>query len=455
MTFFSQNPYTGICFEKMAASNRIVWDEQLEKATSASQKWASLPLSERTRPIGLLSQLLEREKEHLAHLCAEEMGKPLSQGLAEVEKCIRLCIWCRDHAAEALADRIVKAQDLHARIAYRPLGPLLGIMPWNFPYWQTLRFGLPALTAGNPVLIKPAPQMLRASRALDKIMQEAFRMEGLYQTVYLDVEDIEAFVGVGIIAGVSLTGSARAGRVVAKLAGAHLLPSVLELGGSDPFILLPDAPLEKAVWTAYQSRMANNGQTCLAAKRFIVHEQVREAFVEQFSEMLRRAPIGDPLTKDTFFTCLAREDLAQNLEDQLSRAMQGGAKELLRVKRPGGRATHFAPALVADANPESPLWREEVFGPVAVLRGFETREEMLRLANDTAYGLGATIWTTDIDAAVELAAGIQAGTVAVNGQVRSDPRLPFGGVKHSGYGRELGLEGFRVFCNVQTIILPA
>jgi succinate-semialdehyde dehydrogenase/glutarate-semialdehyde dehydrogenase len=454
MAFYSHNPYTGIRHAERPAASRSEWESQLQNANEAFTYWSHRPMDARGQPLLALAHGLDREKYRLAYLCAEEMGKPLDQGLAEIEKCIRLCAYCRDQAPNALADRIVQEPDLKARVSYRPLGPLLGIMPWNFPIWQTLRFALPALCAGNVVLIKPAPQMLRTSQALDAILCEAYALEGLYQTVYLDVSDMDAFLGTGIVAGVSLTGSARAGRDVGRLAGTHLLPSVLELGGSDPFIVMADAAVEKAVWTAFHSRMANNGQTCLAAKRFILHESVRDTFIHQFGEMLRRATSGAPLEKGVYFSCLARADLAHALQDQLDRAVALGAEPLISMPANTGLVTHIPPALLAHDDPQSPLWKEEVFGPVAVVRTFSTTEEMLQYANDNAYGLGATIWTTHVEAGLEAAASIQAGTVAINGQVRSDPRLPFGGVKQSGYGRELGLEGFRAFCNVQSILLP-
>lgn len=431
------------------------WVPVLEMASLGQKRWRRMSIQDRIGVISGVIHALDQNKHELATMAGQEMGKPISQALSEIDKCVRMCQFYSQHAGNYLASRTIKDADLKGFVQYHPLGVVLGIMPWNFPYWQTLRFAIPALLAGNAVLIKPAPQMLRSANLLEGFVKEAIPIPGIYSNFFIEPQSIEEILGSGLISGVSLTGSEKAGRSIAALSGAQLIPSVLELGGSDPLIVLPDADLHRAAKTAVLSRMTNNGQTCIAAKRWLVHNAVTEEFLALCQQELHGLKIGPPESFGSFFTCLAREDLAQTIVCQVQDALDNGAESTDIPRRKPSFSTHLAPRILTKIDRNMRVWKEEVFGPVGVLLEFTEWEEALELANDSSYGLGASIWTKNIPLAQNFAASLDVGTVAINGLVRSDPRLPFGGVKRSGFGRELSQEGLYAFCNIKSLILDA
>jgi succinate-semialdehyde dehydrogenase / glutarate-semialdehyde dehydrogenase len=450
--FYSEHPFTGLRVSEQGPLSDQEALRILGLAVEAGSPWGRLTLSERSESLLRVASGLQKERKALALLAGEEMGKPFLQGLAEVDKCMLLCRYIAGHAAEWLAGRSISEEDLQARVLYQPLGVVLGVMPWNFPYWQILRFAIPALMAGNTVMIKPAPQMLRTSRALQDIFDQAFPLPGICSHLLIDIHQLPLLLDTGLIAGVALTGSERAGASFAALAGARLIPAILELGGSDAFLVLEDADLNMAVRTAVRSRMANNGQTCLAAKRLLVHESKAEAFAKAFEAETNALAFGPPEDSKAFFTCLARTDLADNLQAQIDDALASGARLRWKADRGVVPRTHFAPLVLDNIHREMRVWKEEVFGPVAVIQSFRSEEEGLAMANDTVFGLGASVWTRDPDMGLRFAEALRTGTVTINGHVRSDPRLPFGGIRRSGFGRELGPEGMYAFCNVKSVI---
>lgn len=453
--FFSHQPFTGQLILEREPWGPEKWAPVLDMAWSQQKPWRRKTVIERIQSLSGLVGVLEARKQELAILAGEEMGKPIRQAEAEIDKCIWMCRYYLQHAEDIMTPRSIQDKDLQGLVQYQPLGVVLGIMPWNFPFWQTLRFAIPALLAGNAVLIKPAPQMLRSADLLEEIMSAVLPFHGLFRNLFVEPESLEGILDTERIAGVSLTGSERAGRSIASLAGLHVLPTVLELGGSDAFIVFPDADLEKAARTAVLSRMTNNGQTCIAAKRWLVHKDIADDFLALSHRELDALQTGPPSSYDSFFTCLAREDLADTVERQVRDALDKGAVLTTGPRSSVERPTHYAPRVLTNVQTNMNVWKEEVFAPVGVLATFSEWDEALDMANDTSYGLGASIWTKDNSKALSWAALLDVGTVAINGLVRSDPRLPFGGVKRSGYGRELGPEGMHSFCNIQSVILDA
>lgn len=449
--FYSRNPYTGVLREEFPPISLQEAEDQLRRCSKSQEKWQTSTLTERGRVLRKLDKILGQHREELALMAASEMGKPLDQGLAEVDKCAWLCRVIADQGPSWLLPSRTEEKTMDVTVHYRPVGVVLGIMPWNYPYWQILRFAIPTLYAGNAVLIKPAPQLPGCTQSLIRLMALATGESDLTQPLFLDVDQLDPFLSTGLINGVSLTGSDQAGRSLAALAGRYLIPAVLELGGSDPFIVAADADLDKALQTAVLSRMTNNGQTCLAAKRFIIHESVHEAFLAGFKTQLAVLPAGDPRQTGVFFSCMARPDLAASVGRQVQASLSQGADLYVEMDRASfPQETGFPPSILHGVSPGMPAWDEEVFGPVAVVTTFRSEDEMVRLANHSPYGLGASLWTRDRHLAERWSRVIQAGTLAINTIVRSDPRFPFGGIKASGHGRELGKEGIRAFTNVQT-----
>lgn len=454
--FESVNPYTG----ELLGSEPALTDRQLSKRLVLAQSaflgfWKLLPIEDRVWRVSRMADSLLANREDLARELTLEMGKPISQARAEIDKCAWLCRHAASVAAEQLAPRTVHDENLRASVNHRPLGGLLGIMPWNFPYWQSLRFAIPAMLAGNVVLVKPAPNVTRSAMRLSRLLEEAIGEPGVFQTLLIDHSQIESVIAHPFIAGVSLTGSERAGSAVAALAGKHLKKCLLELGGSDAFIVFEDADLEEATQAALTSRMGNNGQTCIAAKRLIVQQSVLSRFTDAFLSPVSSLQCEDPLSDHARLSCLARPDLSDALTRQVSATLALGARPLLSGGLMPGSETRFMPWVLTDIPPASPAATEELFGPVASIFAVPDAEAAITLANATRFGLGTSIWTSDLDRAVTIASQIEAGTIAINQMVASDPRLPFGGVKHSGFGRELGPEGFLEFSNIQSITLPS
>ncbi len=409
--------------------------------------WRRLELSERIGPLKQLSKLLLEKKEGLARMASLEMGKPLVQSEGEIEKCAWLCDHYAEHAEAYLANEPVEIDAAKAWVAYEPMGVILGIMPWNFPYWQALRFALPTILAGNVVLLKHAPNVQGCAEALEALMLEAGFPESTFTNIPIPVQYVSGLIEHPDVMGVSLTGSERAGKAVGRAAGEALKPSLLELGGSNAFIVLADADIEKSVDLGMSARLQNNGQSCIAAKRFILEASIADDFVDCLLEKLDGISIGDPLDRITQLGPLARVDLAENLQKQVLASIRKGASKLHGAEVEGA----MYPATVLDKlAPGMPAFDEETFGPVFGISRVSGAEEAAYLANSTRYGLGVSICTADVERALGLGKKLKDGALFINEMVKSHPALPFGGSGISGYGRELGSQGIRAFCNVKT-----
>ena len=447
----SRNPATGELLKTFAPLGAGELEARLGRAQTAFHDWARRSFADRARLLTQVADRLERDADELGRLMTLEMGKPIGAARDEALKCARGCRYYAEHAAGFLQDEDIATDAARSYVRYEPLGAVLAIMPWNFPFWQVLRFAAPALMAGNVALLKHAPNVPQCAVAIESIFREAGAPEGVFQTLLIDVDQVPALLGDPRVAAVTLTGSERAGRDVAGRAGGALKKSVLELGGSDPFIVMPSADLARAVETAVRSRTLNNGQSCIAAKRFIVHDAIADAFVEAFVRKMASLRIGDPMDPSTEVGPLARADLRDALTAQVRDTIARGA-HVLTGGAPLDRAGYFYPPTVLTNIPrESPAYRDELFGPVASIFRVTDIDEAIAIANDTRFGLGASVWTRDHAERDRFAAEIVAGQVFVNAMVASDPRVPFGGVKSSGYGRELSAQGIREFVNIKTV----
>ena len=445
------NPATGAQIERFEYMSAGEIDARLDNAVAAQRSWRREPIADRMNLLRSLAQALRADAESLAQTAVREMGKPIGQARAEVEKCAWCCEYFAEHAQAMLAEREVHVDGARSYVALRPLGVIFAIMPWNFPFWQVFRAAVPAIAAGNAVVLKHADSTTRCALEIDRIFRQAGALDALFQTLLIGHEDADARISDPRIAAVTLTGSERAGVAVASAAGQSLKKSVLELGGSDPFIVLADADIDAAVEFAVKSRFQNNGQSCIAAKRFVIEAPVYDRFLRHFAEAAQSQRIGDPLDEKTQLGPLARADLRDALHRQVTDSVVDGARIITGGKPIDGPGFFFEPTVVADVEINSPLFREETFGPAAAVIRANDDEHAIELANASAYGLGANIWTRDVAHATRMAAQIEAGMVFVNGMVASDPRLPFGGVKRSGYGRELSELGLHEFVNEQTV----
>ena len=426
-------------------------DEAVAAAVAAQRTWRAMTIRERAKPMRRAAELLRERAARYGALITAEMGKPIVEAEAEVTKCGLACEHYADHAAEYLADTPVATESLESYVAYEPLGTILAIMPWNFPFWQVFRAGAPTLMAGNGIVLKHASNVPQSALACEEVLRDAGFPEGLLRTVLVEGRDTERLIADERIAAVTLTGSSEVGARIASLAAARLKKQVLELGGSDPFIVLADADLDHAARTAARARNQNNGQSCIAAKRFIVEESVADEFGVRFADAVRALRVGDPAERDTNVGPLARGDLRDTLERQVAESRRMGAEPIVGGERVNGRGYFYAPTILDGVTEAMPAFREETFGPVAALIRARDADHAIELANDTPYGLGAAVWTRDLEGARAMARRIQAGSVFVNGLVASDPRMPMGGVKRSGYGRELGRHGIWEFVNIQTV----
>ncbi|MFM8386819.1 MAG: aldehyde dehydrogenase family protein [Planctomycetia bacterium] len=450
MRYASVDPCTGIEHHAFATAPDHEVEAAVVAAVGAAARARAQPPAARAPRLRALAGLLEREAARLARLAASEMGKPLAQGEAEVRKCAQGLRWVADEGPGLLAPEPRPADGHEAFARHEPLGPLLGLMPWNFPFWQVLRFAGPALLAGNTVLLKHAPSVPRCALALEALLHESGLGEGAYANLFLAEAQAAALVVDPRVRGVSLTGSTRAGRAVGALAGGALKPCVLELGGSDPFIVFADAPLGEVVAAAVEARCQNSGQSCIAAKRFLVQQPAYAAFRDAFAAALGALRMGSPLDPATQVGPLARVDLRDHLAAQVQASVALGARAVVGGRVPPGPGAWYPPTLLEQVPPGAPAATEELFGPVAVLACFEDEEQALALAHATPYGLGASVWTADLARARRMLARLEAGSVFANGIVRSDPRWAFGGVRDSGLGRELGPEGLRAFTSTKT-----
>ncbi|HEX2852969.1 MAG TPA: NAD-dependent succinate-semialdehyde dehydrogenase [Opitutaceae bacterium] len=451
MSFVSINPATGqrLSIHRAFASTQI--SAAMAKAHAAFLGWRELSPSGRASHLRAVARVLREQGDELARLAAEEMGKPVAQGRAEVEKCAGVCEFYARHARDWLADQRPSGAPQQAHVTFEPLGVILAIMPWNFPFWQAFRAAAPALMAGNTMVLKHAGNVAACALAIEQVFVEAEVPAGLFQNLLVSSKEIPALIADPRIRGITLTGSTEAGRSVAAAAGKALKPVVLELGGSDPYLILADADLDRAAETCAEARLLNSGQSCVCAKRFIVVESVRRAFEKKFVARLAARRVGDPLAPDTDVGPLARHDLRDALHGQVVASLKRGARLLLGGKIPKGAGFFYPPTALTDVRKGMPAYAEELFGPVAAIIPVRDEEAAIATANETIYGLGAAIFTRDRRRAREIVPRLDAGMVFVNACVRSDAALPFGGTKQSGHGRELGIDGLRSFVNAKTV----
>ncbi len=447
----SINPYSGETVEEIHYWNGSTLEAALKRASVVAPSWRTTPLEQRCAHVREIAVVLRRRKRELAELITREMGKLIGEAEAEVEKCAWVCDYYAEEGPGFLQDEAIDSDAGRSFIAYQPLGTVLAVMPWNFPLWQVFRFAAPALVAGNSVLLKHASNVPGAARMIEAVILEAGVPEGVFTSLMISAQQVEQVIADPRIAAVTLTGSDAAGRKVAAAAGGHLKKSVLELGGSDAFIVLEDADLEKAVEVGVLSRFLNGGQSCIAAKRFIVVEAIAERFMERFQVAVEALQLGDPLDSTTMLAPMARGDLRDELHQQVEESIAAGAVAVTGCAPVEGSMAGYQPSILDRVEPGMRAYREELFGPVAIVIRAKDEADAVRIANDNPFGLGGSVWTVDLQRGERVARQIETGAVFVNGLVKSDPRLPFGGVKQSGYGRELSRMGMLEFVNAKTI----
>jgi succinate-semialdehyde dehydrogenase/glutarate-semialdehyde dehydrogenase len=446
----SVNPFNGSVLGEFAEHDAQTVSRKLDTAARTFRSWKQQTFAQRAGLMRRAAEGLRAKKAEYATIISTEMGKVLAESESEVEKCASACDYFAENAERFLTDQLIPTEASRSLVAFQPLGPVLAIMPWNFPFWQVFRFAAPSLMAGNVGLLKHASNVTQCSLAIERVFQEAGFPEGAFQSLLVGSKAIEGIIADDRVAAVTLTGSEFAGTQVASVAGKHLKKTVLELGGSDPFIVLDDADLVLSARVATQSRMQNAGQSCIAAKRFIVVRSVRDAFVDRFKKTVAELRQGDPLDRNTTVGPLARVDLAEALENQMKASMTAGAKLIKGGKRNGA---NFEPSILDDARPGMPAFDEEIFGPIAAIVAVNDEKEAIEMANRNRYGLGASVWTRDAQRGERVARELESGCVFVNSLMRSDQRLPFGGIKKSGYGRELSELGIKEFTNAKTIYI--
>ncbi|MBP1909615.1 NAD-dependent succinate-semialdehyde dehydrogenase [Methanolobus bombayensis] len=447
----SVNPATGELNGEFNLYSQQVVDEKIGNSRKAFAQWKNEPLCERTFSIECVGEVLRNRKEELAELITKEMGKPIRESMSEIEKCAWTCDYFSRNAESFLEPEFVETDAETSGFVYEPMGTVLSIMPWNFPFWQALRFGIPALAGGNTVLLKHASNVPMCALEIEKIFAEAGMPEGVYQTLLVDGPTASSLISKDEINAVTFTGSQPAGEKVAEAAGRSIKKVVLELGGSDPLIVLEDADIEKVAEAAVSARFQNCGQSCIAAKRLLVDEKIAEAFTDRFIDKVAELNIGDPMDQNTDMGPLSSEAQRDIIEKQMARTLEMGAKVLLEGGSPEGDGFFYQPVVLSDINKEAPVVREETFGPVAPIITFNNDEEAIKLANSTEFGLGASIWSKETERAMRMTRHIEAGNIAINNLVASDPRLPFGGMKKSGIGRELYRIGMLEFMTVKSM----
>lgn len=453
MSLDAVNPATGETLKSYDEMTPRQVAAAIEEAHAAWASWRAVPFADRARPMKKAAVILRERKEEFARLMALEMGKPFKQGVAEAEKCALGCDYYADNAEAHLAPEIVKTEASKSYVAFEPLGVVLAVMPWNFPFWQVFRFAAPALMAGNTGVLKHASNVPGCAIAIEDVFVQAGFPKGVFRTLLIGSGQVKSVIEHKLVSAVTLTGSTPAGKAVASQAGAVLKKTVLELGGSDPYIVLEDADLEHAVNTCATSRLINSGQSCVNAKRFVVVEPLVAAFSEKLVAAMKSKRVGDPLAEGVDVGPQARPDLRDELHKQVTESVAKGARLLLGGEIPPGNGSFYPPTVLADVKPGMPAYEEELFGPVASIFAARDEAEAVRIANDSIFGLGAAVFTKDAARGERIARQLEAGCTFVNALVASDPRLPFGGVKESGYGRELGTYGIKEFVNIKTVFI--
>ncbi len=456
MPIASTNPATGETVQTFEPLDPAQLDEKLQRASETWRSYRRTSFADRAQMMIRAAEILETEKKNFARLMTLEMGKPINAAVQEAEKCALVCRYYADNAERHLANEVVETNATTSYVKFQPLGVVLAVMPWNFPFWQVFRFAAPSLMAGNVGLLKHSSNVPQCALAIEDIFQRAGFPEGSFQTLLIGSDQVEVVLEDSRVAAVTLTGSEPAGRSVASIAGKQIKKTVLELGGSDPFIVMPSADLETAVATAVKARTINNGQSCIAAKRFIVHAQIYDEFEKRFVEVMKQLRVGDPMLESTDIGPLATEQILKDLEEQVQISVAAGAKILTggqKFKAEGNLAlgNFYEPTVLVDIPKGSPAYHDEIFGPVASLFRIANIDEAIELANATPFGLGSAAWSNDDAERGRFIEELEAGSVFINNMVASDPRLPFGGVKNSGHGRELGEFGIREFMNIKTV----
>lgn len=447
----SINPYTGEILGRFTPISDKTLQQKIAHSGQAFDAWRLQRVEDRAALLGRVGEKLRLGKHHYARIMTAEMGKPITQALAEVEKCAWVCEYYAANASRFLKDRPEATEGARSYVRFDPLGPVMAIMPWNFPFWQVIRFAAPTLCAGNTCLLKHAPNVWQCAGELQQLFEEAGAPQGVFQTLYIGESQVEGALAAPEVRALTLTGSTRAGAAVAALCGKYLKKTVLELGGNNAMIVFPDADLDAAVETCVESRFQNTGQSCIATKRLLLHRSISAAFTEKLLQRVMALKAGDPMDPDTYIGVLAREDLAGQLEAQMKDSLDIGAVLACGGKR---ERTFFEPTVLLGITEAMPVFREETFGPLLAVSDFEDEEEALSLAGKSRFGLGVSLFTRDPVRVQRMIPLLEEGAVFVNSMVKSDPRLPFGGVKDSGYGRELSMEGIREFVNIKTVYIP-
>ncbi len=452
MSFATINPSTGEIIKEYAELNKDEINEKIQKTYNAFKGWQKISLTDRSYLMRSAAKILKENKEKYGRLMALEMGKPLKQGIGEAEKCAWVCNYYADNAEQHLGDMDIPTELKSSYVTYRPLGPVLAVMPWNFPFWQVFRFAAPALMAGNAGLLKHSRNTMGCAIEIENVFLEAGFPENLFTNLVIGSSPVADIISHPLVAAVTLTGSTPVGSKVAQKAGSEIKKTVLELGGSDPYVILSDCDLEKTVTSCVTARLINSGQSCIAAKRFIVVDEIYDDFTDLFLKKMKEKKMGDPFREDSDLGPQARKDLQLDLDRQVQGSIKKGAKLLLGGGIPDSPGFYYPPTVLADVKKGMPAFDEELFGPVAPIIRARDEKEAIEIANDTIFGLGAAVYTGDIEKGNRIAREeLQAGACFVNDFVRSDPRLPFGGIKKSGYGRELSPFGIKEFVNIKTV----
>ena len=447
----SINPTTEELYAEFKEINLSTAEQIIEKSSNAQLVWSNVDIEKRSKIILEIGSFLKTNKRSYAEIITNEMGKPITEAIGEIDKCVWLCEYYAENASKFLGDQHLESDAQKSLVAFEPLGVILGVMPWNFPFWQVFRFAIPAILAGNSVLLKHASNVQASALAIEKIFHESDIQNDVFRTLIVGSRAVSEIIANKYVKAVSLTGSEYAGSKVGECSGKHLKKTVLELGGADPFIMLDDANIPNAVDSAVKGRMLNNGHSCIAAKRFIVHSSVYDDFVSGLQDAVSKLVIGDPMMSETQVGPLAREDILNEIDEQVQKSVSLGAKLVSGGSRLNQSGYFYSPTILTDIKKDMPVYYDETFGPVFTIFKFDSIDEMLEIANDSDFGLGGSLWSEDRDKALLIARKIQTGVVFINAFTKSDPRLPFGGIKKSGYGRELSEFGIREFVNIKTI----